>query len=222
VREQLFYALVYKALVFERLNKTTDKVLTYLAIYRRFGGDKTPTDMLIEASINTSANASKVREEVAAAMQQRFYGLTKYDDKLAIAEELERQFAQDQSVNIMKHVRNGMNSMGYASILRAKEFWTNKPLRTQLLESAVDKLQLADDLQIKMKVNGSDYWYVNGNLGYALFLYGQREKAKKLTSATLKLGGSKALEGQRKDAKLFRVEPEDTRYEVMLNKLWKN
>jgi hypothetical protein len=218
VREQVFVTLVRKALIFERLNKTTYKVLTYLAIYRRFGGDRTPTDMLHDMSADTS----KVHEEVAAATLQRFYGLTNYDDKLAVAEELERQFAQDQSVNVMKHVRNGMNSMGYASILRAKEFWANKPLRTQLLESAVDKLQLADDLQIKMKVNGSDYWYVNGNLGYALFLSGYQAKAKALTQTTLKLGGRKALEGQRKDAKLFRVEPKDTRYEAMLNKLWKN
>ena len=112
--------------------------------------------------------------------------------------------------------------MGYASILRAKEFWANKPLRKQLLNSAIDRLQQAHYLQLKIKANANLYWFVDGNLGYALFLSGDSVKGKNLTRNALKYGIEKAIEAQRADAKLFRVEPQDTRYQAMLNKLWAN
>ena len=216
VRQQMLTAMVNKALVLNRLNKTTDKVLTYIAINRSFGDIKSTAvvqaDRLIEAA--------NIRENVALIMQNRFYELKNYEAKLAAAEELERQFGEDESVKILGYVRNVMNSMGYASILRAKEFWVNKPLRKQLLNNAVDRLQQTHDLQLKMKVNPHLYWYVDGNLGYALFLSGDSSKGRKLTRDALKYGIEKAMEAQREDAKLFRVEPQDTRYEAMLDKLW--
>lgn len=212
IREQVLYALVHRALMFERLNKTTDKVLTYIDIHYRFGSEK--------SFIEATTDESNIREKIAAAMLHRFHGLKGYEEKIIVAEELQRQFGQDKSVKVMGQVRTAMNSAGYASILRAKEFWANKPLRQHLLESAIDKLQQADYLQVKMKANMSDYWYVNGNLGYALFLSGNPSKAKAFTKATLKMGGEKAFKAQQADAKLFRVEPQDTRYEALLTKLW--
>jgi hypothetical protein len=218
VRQQVLTAMVNQALVLNRLNKTTDKVLTYLAINRSFGVNQSTaiaqTDRLIDAA--------SIRENVALIMQNRFYELKNYDAKLAAAEELERQFTEDESDKILGYVRNVMNSMGYASILRAKEFWANKPLRKQLLNSAIDRLQQAHYLQLKIKANANLYWFVDGNLGYALFLSGDSVKGKNLTRNALKYGIEKAIEAQRADAKLFRVEPQDTRYQAMLNKLWAN
>ncbi len=212
IRKQVLYALVYRALALERLNKTTDKVLTYMSIYRRLGGEK---------SFNVvPTEESNIREKIAAVMLHRFHGLKAYEEQIIVAEELQRQFGQDKSVKVIGHVRTAMNNTGYASILRAKEFWANKPYRQQLLESAVDKLQQADYLQVGMNVNMSDYWYVKGNLGYALFLSGNPSKAKAITKASLKMGREKALSAQRKDAVLFRIEPQDTRYETLLTKLW--
>ena len=56
----------------------------------------------------------------------------------------------------------------------------------------------------------------SGNLGYSLFLSGDRRAAEAPTLECLRLGGQKLLEAQRKDATLHRVEPEDSQYEELL------
>jgi tetratricopeptide (TPR) repeat protein len=229
IREEVLFALVYKALLYERLNKTTDKALTYLAINQYFGDDLFSMDRLDEASnsgINTDSHKRKIRvasmrEKIASAMLVRFRDQENYEAKIAIVDELASQFGQDKSIKVISHIRTGMNNAGHFSIVRAKEFWMQKPIREQLLKNAVDQLKLAETMQRKIEKNKSDHWYVYGNLGYALFLSGHTAQAKVASKTAVSLGGIAVLQSQRKDANNFRIEPQDSQYEALLNKLWR-
>jgi hypothetical protein len=59
-------------------------------------------------------------------------------------------------------------------------------------------------------------------LGYSLFLAGQHQEAEAPTLECLQFGGKKMLDSQLADAKLHRVETEDSQYEELLNKLWQS
>jgi tetratricopeptide (TPR) repeat protein len=229
IREEVLFALVYKALLYERLNKTTDKALTYLAINQYFGDDLFSMDRLGESSntgINTDSHKRKIRvasmrEKIASVMLVRFRDQENYEAKVAIVDELARQFGQDKSIKVISHIRTGMNNAGHFSIVRAKEFWMQKPIREQLLKNAVDQLKLAETMQRKIEKNKSDHWYVYGNLGYALFLSGNTTQAMVASKTAVNLGGKAVLQSQHKDANNFRIEPQDSKYEVLLNKLWR-
>ncbi len=61
---------------------------------------------------------------------------------------------------------------------------------------------------------------VLGNLGYCLFLAGDIEAAEDATRECLQLGQLTSLNEQRTHAALHRVEPEDSDFEHMLDRLW--
>ena len=60
-----------------------------------------------------------------------------------------------------------------------------------------------------------------GNLGYVQFLSEKHQDAEKTIKECLRLGGQTSLDAQLADAKLHRVEPQDTDYEKMLSDVWK-
>lgn len=59
-----------------------------------------------------------------------------------------------------------------------------------------------------------------GNLGYALFLSGAIDEAEVHTRECLRLGPVTSLEAERNDARIHRVEPQDSEYEQLLDRLW--
>jgi hypothetical protein len=161
-----------------------------------------------------------MRAKVAASMVAKAGFLKVYEEKVSVLDAVERRYSNDASSLVAEQLSKARNSLGFANILRAKEFWKDKTLRDKLLRSAIVTLDRAASLRSKSANKDDLSVSIFGNLGYALFLLSRVNEAALWTSRCLNQGGNEALEGQRGDAKLFRVEPQDTRYEAMLNKLW--
>ena len=132
-------------------------------------------------------------------------------------DELDRRFGADTTPAVRAQVARGLNSAGFHRILLAKQMWQDAATRNEHLSVTAAGLQRAS-----AQCGEHEQAMILGNLGYSLFLAGQHKEAEAPTLESLQLGGQNMLDAQRADAKLHRVEPEDSQYEELLNKLWQS
>ena len=202
VREQVAKGLVYKGVTLGTLGKSEEEIAVYDEIDRRFGKDEAPA----------------VREQVVKGLVGKGFrlgALGKSEEAIAVYDEIDRRFGKDEAPAVREQVARALNGAAFRRILSAKKIWTDGHSRIALLDNAIASLErvaenCADDMRAM----------VFGNLGYASYLRDNKIAAVESTKKCLQLGGEELLAGQRADAKLHRVEPEDTDYEKLLEQLW--
>lgn len=196
--------LFAKGVTLGQLDKPEDAIAVYDELDKRFGADTTPA----------------VREQVAKGLFNKGITLGQLDkpeDEIAVYDELDKRFGADTTPAMRAQVARGLNGAGFHRILLAKQMWQDAATRNEHLSVAAAGLQRA-----LAQCGEHDQAMILGNLGYCLFLAGQHLAAEQPTLECLKLGGQDTLGAQRKDATLHRVEPEDSQYEVLLNRLWQS
>ena len=143
--------------------------------------------------------------------------LGKSEEAIAVYDDIDRRFGRDEAPGMREQVARARNGLGFAKLMLAKACWQDEVQRQALLSTArlVCERALGNCAQ-------NDRAIVLGNLGYSLFLAGEREAARAPTLECLKLGGQKQMALQTADAQQHRVEPEDSEYEQLLNELWRS
>ena len=97
-------------------------------------------------------------------------------------------------------------------MLKAKRAWLDTVSRTQLLANARSQF----DRSLERHAQNA---FAIGNLGYVLFLSGEREEAKKLLQRALSLGGEALYQATIKDIETATV-PGDAEFSELLNQIW--
>ena len=196
--------LFVKGITLGQLYKPQDEIAVYDELDRRFGADATPV----------------VRKQVASGLVNKGVTLGQLDrsqDAIAVYDELDRRFGADTTLAVSELVAKGLNSVGFNRLMLAKQQWADVVGRAELLDLAVSALHRAI-----LHCNSDARAMILGNLGYSLFLAGQRSAAESPTLECLKLGRQDMLMAQRKDALLHRVESVDSQYESLLDRLWQS
>ena len=202
VREVTARGLFYKSASLIQLNKSTEAIAVFDELYRRFSTEESTA--IHELVVMTVLNKGLILGK-----------MDKPDDAIAVYELLEQRFGSDTNPVVREQVAEGLSEAGFNQILLAKKNWGDCTKRLSYLNLANGGLQRAS-----LKLGDEIRAEVLGNLGYCLFLEGNSQSAKASTLECLALGGQKSLDEQRKIATLHRVEPEDSHYEELLNKLW--
>jgi len=202
IREQVVTGLRNKGVMLGMQVKSEEAIKLYDEMDRRFGSDVAP-------GVRGQVVWGLVNKGGMLGQQEQFA------ETLKVYDEIERRFGSDSSLEVREQVAKGLNGLGFSQIMRAKEHWLDEPLRQSRLSSAATVLARATAM-----CGPDDRAMIQGNLGYALYLAGQVQAARSPTFECLKLGGQKALDDQRGDVKLHRVEPEDVAYEKLLDELW--
>jgi tetratricopeptide (TPR) repeat protein len=201
-REKLVDYLFAQAAALGALNRSDEAIAIYDEIDSRFGDDNSP----------------RLREQVASGLNNKGFMLYESGEPeaaISVFDAVSRRFGNDESQGAREQVVNARNGMAYVQIVGAKQNWQDAGRKAKLLGAAIKALEsalptcLVDDRAI-----------VLGNLGYALFLSGDTAACLAPTRECLKLGGEDSLDIQRGDARLHRVEPEDSNYEALLGQLW--
>jgi tetratricopeptide (TPR) repeat protein len=202
IREQVVKGLLIKGSTLGQQKQVAKALMVYDEMDRRFGSDVAPG----------------VREQVLRGLVNKGVSLGeqgKPEAAIKVFDEIDRRFGSDVTPEICVQVARALNGLGFGQVMLAKEHWLDEPLRQSRLSSAKTVLERAVSM-----CGPDDRAMFQGNIGYALFLMGQVEAARAPTLDCLKLGGQKAMDAQRGDAKLHRVEPEDVAYEKLLDELW--
>ena len=202
MRERVAGALVNKGFTLGKLEQPQEAIAVYDEIDRRYGKDDTPG----------------LREQVASALFNKgitLGQLAKPQEAIAVYDEIDRHYGNDAAPGVRERVAGALNGGSFNRIISAKKNFDDAVQRKKLLAEAIERLERA------LKIcSVDDRAMVMGNLGYALFLDGQEERAKEPTSECLRLGGQKLLGAQRADATQHRVAPADTEYEALLDRCW--
>jgi tetratricopeptide (TPR) repeat protein len=202
LRERVARALVNKGHLLGELSRNEEAMTVYDDVLQRFDGDAAP----------------KVREQVAMALCNKGNRLSyqgRSDDAIATYDEVVQRFGADLDPTMPPLVARASNQSGYQYLFKAKREWADPELRRARLETAITAFRGA------LKTIASEFRsVVLANLGYALYLHGDLEEARESTRQALELAGEPMLGSQRADTATSRVEPEDTRYEAMLDEIW--
>jgi tetratricopeptide (TPR) repeat protein len=202
LREQVANALVYKCITFGQLDRREDGIAVIDEVDRRYGKDDSPA----------------LREQVAKTLI--FKGITlghlcRSEEAIAIYDEIESRYGNDATPGLRQQVARALNARAFARILQAKQDWEAETERHQLLSLAMGDLDHAQKWCAEVdRVN------VYGTFSYAMFLSGEVGKAEESSRECLLLGGSRSLQEQRDNAQTQRVEPVDSEYEKLLDRLW--
>lgn len=245
VREQVAIALVNKGLRLDQLGRSQEEIAVYEEIDRRYSMDGSPAlrEQVAIALFNKGVtlgqldcsdeaiavyneidrrysddNSPALREQVVNALVNKGFRLGQLnhrESEIAVYDEIDRRYGWDESRVMREQVAIALNSRAFTRLLLAKQSWPLERTRRRLIAQALEDLR-----HIQRQCREVDRAMVLGNLGYALFLSGEIEQAEEPTRECLLLGGEKLLQGQRNDAQLHRVEPEDTEYEKLLDRLW--
>jgi tetratricopeptide (TPR) repeat protein len=200
-REQVARQLNNKGVALVHLGRHADAVGAFSEIERRYGQE---TEL-------------GIREQVAKGMINKGGSLGQlalYEDAISIYEETVRIFDHEKARVFRDHVGSALNGSGFSRILLSKLHWKDETRRKELLVAAISVLKRAE-----VEGKNKERALILGNLGYAQFLCDQRDEAIVATRACLEEGGRLALEAQRVDANLYRLEPEDSEYEQLLIEL---
>jgi len=202
LREQVASALVNKGNTLGQLAKPQEEIAVYDEIDRRYGKDDTPG----------------LRERVAGALVNKGITLGQLEQRqeaIAVYDEIDRRYGNDAAPGVRERVAGALNGGSFNRIISAKKNFDDAVQRKKLLAEAIERLE-----RVRKSCSVDDRAMVMGNLGYALFLDGQEERAKEPTSECLRLGGQELLDAQRADATQHRVAPADTEYEALLDRCW--
>ncbi len=202
LREQVARALGNKGATLGQLDYREEAITVYDEIDRRYGEDTSPA----------------LRKQVARALGNKGLTLGQGDrsgDVIAVYYEIDRRYGREASPAMREEVANALSNSAFFHLLQAKRHWQTETERRNLLALAINDLGRA-----KQQCANDDLATVLGNLGYALFLSGEVDEAEVNTLECLRLGQVASLEGHRGDARMHRVEPQDSEYEQFLDRLW--
>ena len=194
-------ALFNKSLCLRALARTSEELALYDLIDQRYGEDVDPA----------------IREAVIGALRNKAFRLGaagEHSQQTALYDLIVKRYDGDTAPFIRAGVALSRNGAAYSRMMSAKQHWNEREQRSALLRQAITDLRSALE-------NCEQQWrvMVQGNLGYALFLAGDKLSSARETQECLRLGRKAALEGQRSDAAACRVEQVDAEYEDMLRRL---
>ena len=246
LREQVAMSLINKGISLGHIGRTEEAIARFEEVDLRFGNDES-TDLrkhVAAALINKGHRLAQddrseeaiatfdevdrrygneegtiLREQVAIALVRKSIVLEKLGgrggDAVAVYDEIISRYSADDNDALRTKVTTALNTRAFNRILLAKENWQAETERRALLAQAIDDLDHAQN-----RCAEDDRPIILGNLGYALFLSEETSRAQAPTLECLRLGGEESLEGQRNDARMHRVEPLDSEYEKLLDRLW--
>ena len=186
------------------LDKSIQAIAIFDEIDQRFGAETEPA----------------VRETIAKTLLNKtlaFDLLEKFDKATAAHDDLDRRFGSDPTLGMRQIVAIALQIRSFTQVLFAKERWTERAIREA-------NLAIAEHAARRALLLCSNDARANllGGLGYVQFLSGKLVDARITTQECIRLGGKKVLDVQLADAKLHRVEPQDSDYEKMLAEIWKS
>jgi tetratricopeptide (TPR) repeat protein len=202
-RDMVSYSLVRRSEILKVLGTPEEVIAIIDQVFARFGADSSP----------------RVRETVIIGLRNKMNCLRKLNrvqELIATYDETVRHFGDDTAPVMRAEVALALNGASFCRIMQAKQEWVNTTARALLLRRAVTDLRRALECCEEIRKV-----MVLGNLGYALYLSGDELNAARETQECLRLGGADALQGQRSDAAMHRLEVEDAAYEEMLTRIWK-
>lgn len=202
VREQVAKALSNKGVCLGKQGNSDEGIATYDMIEERYGNDL----------------AHNVRKQVVTALFNKsiaLHDLGKYDEEILVNAKVDEHYGKDPAPSVRAKAVMAQNSLGFSKIMLAKKDWADEAFRIMLLTESMPPLERA-----LAACGPNSRSMIAGNLGYAFFLAGQREEARAASHECLKFGGQKALDAQRADTQVHRIEPADSEYERMLDALW--
>ena len=171
----------------------------------------------IEHSYGADTNPA-LRERVAKALVNKGVALqeiARSEEAITIHDEIDRRYGGDANPALRVLVARALNDRAYLRSLQAKQHWQTGTEHSNLLALAISDLGRA-----KQQCANDRLPEVLGNLGYALFLSGAIDEAEVHTRECLLLGQMASLEWQRGNTQMHRVEPQDSEYERLLDRLW--
>lgn len=199
LREGVGKALVNKGVTLGRLNRSEEAIAVYEQVVARFG----------------SATELPFREGVAKALVNKGVALgrlTRSEEATAVYQEVVARFGEATEPVLREQVVRTFNSMGLYLLRKAKFSWHDTDARAQFLLDARSNF----DRSLERDAQNSS---TIGNLGYLLFLSGQREQATESLQYALTLGGNELYEDIVKDAETESV-PDDAEFKLLLDKIW--
>jgi tetratricopeptide (TPR) repeat protein len=184
------------------LQRNVDALEAFDEIDRRYGTDAHPA----------------LRAQCAKAFFNKgimFARLGRSQEEIAMYDMIDQRYGTDALSDLREIVARALNSRGFARIMVAKRCWKAEAERGLLLNQAIADLQCA-----MQQYASEDIPIVLGNLGYAFFLSSDSYQAELHARECLRRGREALLEHQRDYAKTHRVEPQDSKYERLLDRLW--
>jgi tetratricopeptide (TPR) repeat protein len=198
-------ALVNKGVSLGELNKRSEAIAVYNSIEQLYG----------------HVQQSELQALVAKALVNKamILGQLNINDTAVttVFENVVQRYSYSTDPQLIVEVARAQNGLGFTFMLYAKQNWSDSEDKAKHLASAFDNLKNA---LMKLPFDHEYRRTTLGNMGYCLFLRGEINLAVEPTKACLDLGGINSFDAQKADAKLYRVEPEDTQYEALLDKLW--
>ncbi|WP_141753376.1 hypothetical protein [Duganella sp. HH101] len=170
-------------------------------IEQRYGSDAYPAvhAEVLRAKVNKALMLSKMEKDAEA---------------VAIFESVIPYLRSNHLPEMQGLLASALNGVGFTKLMNAKQQW-HTDARRGLLTEAINSFD--EGRTFVNASNGTALW---GNLGYSYHLIGNDSEAEKYTTHCLEHGKEQSLQAQQDDAKLHRVEPEDSAYERMLERLW--
>ena len=243
LRDVVAKALFNKGVSLERIERREEEILTYDAIDERYGADMSEgmKEQVAKALFNKGIVLSLLERRIEAiAVYESIDARYGIDPNPALREQVAKAiFNKGTLMTALGHIKEAFDAYntidqrygadialrevvcvvlacrGFSHLLYAKQNWPNEMERHERLSMAINDFRRAHE-----HCASDDRPMLHGNLGYALFLYGAVEEAMSHTRQCLDLGLENSLISQHMDAKLHRVEPQDTEYEQLLDRLW--
>jgi tetratricopeptide (TPR) repeat protein len=196
-------ALVGKGARYEQLNEFAKAIASYSEVISHFG-ESTVLDLQIHVA------RSLVNKGNAHGESSQFKEAT------ASHNEAIRRFGASSEPALQEQVTRAMNSIGYTTLLYAKQIWAKPIERKRNLTSA---LGIFKNATTKPQGNTYSKAILLGNMAYTYWLLGQKAKAKIILREALLLGNEEFRDIQLKDIEIHRVPP-DAGFRDLINKVW--
>jgi len=203
---QVARALVNKGVALGELKQLDEALKAFDAVETRFG----------------AATETALREQVARALVNKGVALRKLnrvDEAIAVYDAVETRFGAATETALREQVAKAVANKSFTRLTLAKQALADRDGKEKahnlLRQSAEDGARVVEGYSTEQ-----DKAMALGNRGYALFLLGESGQARADLKQALRLGGEKALDWELEDAKLYRLEPQDTEFEKLIRELW--
>ena len=145
--------------------------------------------------------------------------LKQLDEALKAFDAVETRFGAATETALREQVAKAVANKSFTRLTLAKQALADRDGKEKahnlLRQSAEDGARVVEGYSTEQ-----DKAMALGNRGYALFLLGESGQARADLKQALRLGGEKALDWELEDAKLYRLEPQDTEFEKLIRELW--
>ena len=200
--EQVARSMVNRGALLGRSGLTEDGIRVFDEVVARYDNDRAPD----------------LREHVAVALLNKAMLIGQSHSIEAsheIHEKLVERIGGESDPPLSYMAARALNGRGFDSLLLAKQRWNDASERKRLLTAA-----LVDFERALKHCKPENLAMIHGNRGYASFLADDRDTAASVTRQCLSSGGEHARKIQHADASRYRIEPEDTQYDAMLESVW--